>query len=703
MHRPPHFKGKTRLNIAVAGRGSYYMDMQDNAFPNRLDEAGVPTAACPKRWNPTLWAIAAAMAVVTILAYMGVSQCSFLNLDDTYYVTDNYHVKRGLTNEGVAWALTSFSVSNWHPLTWLSHMLDVQLYGMDPAGHHITSLVLHTINALLLLWLLYRMTGDIWPSAFVAAIFALHPLHVESVAWVSERKDVLSTCLWLLTMLAYVSYAQDRMRSRYLLALGLFALGLMAKPMLVTLPLVLLLVDYWPLAREGVSFHRLAVEKVPFAGLSGISVILTLIAQRSSMVSGGIMDIPTRLTNAIVSYGRYIWMMLWPTDLAAYYPHGNRPQLAAAIVIGVLLVMMTAVAIGCRRRFPYVLTGWLWYLITLVPVIGLIQVGDQSHADRYTYVPLTGIFVAIAWAAQDLLKRVPSGKVPLSILAAIVLIAASASTRRNIEYWKDSVTLFTHTLAVAPENPRIEAYLGCVLEESGKPDTALPHLIKAISYRFNDGAAYGALGKVYAGRGDVDKAIGYYAEANKHPWMRPVGERNLGVYLVSLGRYDEALPHLEKAVELNPYCVDAQSLLVVALAEKGRLADSKKAMERAMRIGGDTGIAHFTEGYMLAKTGDIAGAIKAYRKSIAIEPSYAAYSNLAQLQAQTGRAADSEESLRRAISLEPNRAEAHANLAMLLAAIGQKDKALDEARRAMELAPNDPDIQTLCKQLAEGK
>ena len=362
--------------------------------------------------------MAAVLALATAGVYSRTLGNDFVNYDDNQYVTNNRSIKDGLSWDVVEWAFgDSYYASNWHPLTWLSHALDVELFDMQPRGHHAVSVGLHVLNTLLLLWLLLYTTGRVWASWFVAALFALHLLHVESVAWVSERKDVLSTFFWLWTMLAYVYYAKQPGVWRYLCILPALALGLMSKPMLVTVPAVLLLVDYWPLERfriewkkrelkySGVGFWQILLEKVPLLLMVAGSAAITVMAQRKAMPAWETMNLPTRITNAIVSYGRYLWETVWPAGLAAFYPHRHEPLYPEAAAVLVFLVAVTGVVIYAAGRHKYLVFGWFWYLMTLIPVIGLVQVGDQSHADRYTYVPLIGVFVVVVWAIAGAIER----------------------------------------------------------------------------------------------------------------------------------------------------------------------------------------------------------------------------------------------------------------------------------------------------------
>jgi hypothetical protein len=494
------------------------------------------------------------LTLATILAFEEVRLNRFVLFDDDHYVTANLHVKSGLTLESVSWAFTTTHSYNWHPVTWLSHMLDIELFGLEPAGHHLTNLLLHVLNALLLFGLLERTTRRLWPSAFVAALFALHPLHVESVAWISERKDVLSTFFGLLAICAYVDYARRGEIASYVLTALLLALGLMAKPMLVTLPLLFLLLDYWPLERIGRHregdvyprrpITRLILEKIPLLAISALSCAATLVAQQRVMAIQEGLPIGLRLANAVVSYALYVWKAVWPSRLAAHYPHPNLPGGTpwTAWEVGgaaLLLLGMTAWAIRASRQ-RYGIVGWLWYLGMLVPVIGLVQVGNQAMADRYTYLPLVGLFVIIAWGAAELISRWSSRQILLRRLATVcavsMLVACIAATRSQVRYWRNSVSLLERALEVSPTNAQVHYDLGIVLGRRGRIDDAIEHYRDALRV-----------------------APGHFRAHN-----------NLGIMLAKQGRFDEAVHHYREALRLEPRFTLARHNLSRALKAKRR-------------------------------------------------------------------------------------------------------------------------------------
>ncbi|MGD1049029.1 MAG: tetratricopeptide repeat protein, partial [Candidatus Krumholzibacteriaceae bacterium] len=461
-----------------------------------------------------IFPIMVVLLLATLVAYWHVLESDYLNFDDDVNITGNSHVSSGLDKDSLKWAFTSYYAANWHPLTWISHMLDYQLYGAKPMGHHLTNLLFHMANAILLFLVLTRMTGYVWRSAFVAALFALHPLHVESVAWVTERKDVLSTFFWMLTMFAYVYYTEKPSIKRYVLVPVLMCFGLMAKPMLVTLPFVLLMLDYWPLGRlwpqrtvtgKGTTTARqLILEKLPLLALSVVSCVITYEAQRSGGAVAGtsLFPLSARVTNAMVTYISYLAKMVWPAGLSAFYLRPSDPRTAWQITgAGLLLVSISALAIraGINRR--YLLTGWLWYVVTLVPVIGLVQLGVQSKADRFTYIPLIGIFFIIAWGLPELFtKRASAGGArarpaqhktvaakpkfgplgPLAIPAGVVLVILAACTWHQVGFWRNSGTLFEHAVAVNPANYAAHNNLGTYLLGEGRTDEALAHFKEAV-------------------------------------------------------------------------------------------------------------------------------------------------------------------------------------------------------------------------------
>jgi Flp pilus assembly protein TadD len=542
-----------------------------------------------------------ALVVVTLAAYGRVVANDFVDYDDPQYVTANAHIKAGLTRNSLRWDLTSTEALNWHPLTWMSLQLDHQLFGVRPWGYHLTNLFLHAANSLLLFLVLRRLTGAVWRSVLVAALFALHPLHVESVAWVAERKDVLSGLFWMLTLWAYVGYVQPPGLARYLVVLLTLAAGLMAKPMLVTLPAVLLLLDYWPLGRwrfapqpgpvdrvgGPVSAGRLLVEKVPLVALCVASAIITLVAQHEGGAVMTLEDTPftDRAGNAVVSYVRYLGMALWPSGLAPFYPYTHDSLvLGQVLAAAALLICLTALAVLARRRCPYLFVGWLWYLGTLLPVIGLVQVGEQALADRYTYLPLIGPFLAVVWGLADLASKRPGVRHALSAVAVGTLVACFAFTWVQTGHWRDSRTLWEHTLRVTRDNHVAENNLGATLREQDDLAEAEKHLREAIRIRPDFVRAWNNLGIALDQQGRIDEAIVCYQRSLELAPEQVSTQNNLGICLGKQGKLEEAVSHLTEAVRLDPTFAEAHHRLAFALARQQHLDEALAAAQQSVRL-----------------------------------------------------------------------------------------------------------------------
>jgi Flp pilus assembly protein TadD len=538
-----------------------------------------------------LWVLIC-LTVTVAVAYWPVGRFGFVRFDDPTYVTENPHVLGGLTWPAIRWAFTSGYGANWHPLTWLSHMLDVQLYGLSGGAHHAVNVLLHAASAALLFGVLRRMTGAAWRSAFVAGAFALHPIHVESVAWVAERKDVLSAFFWMSTLWAYSSYVRGPRGSRYALVMILFALGLMAKPMVVTLPFALLLLDFWPLKRiergEGWlrPLGRLVREKLPLFAMSAASSVITyVVQQRGGTVASGVrLPLAGRIANAVVSYIAYLEKTFWPVHLAAYYPY-PRAQPTGWILASALLVIAASVAaILLARRHPYVFVGWFWYIGTLIPAIGIVQVGTQAMADRYTYIPVIGVFIIVAWAAGDLLDVRVAWKVPTAVVASGVLAACAFATRMQVRYWESSTTLWKHALAVTIDNYAAHTYYGNALATQGDVAGAIAQYDEAIRVRPDYPEAHNNLGPALAQSGRLDDAVAQFREAIQ---LRPNyadAHSNLGVALASQRKFNEAIAEYTEALRLDPEHPRARTNLGLALQATGRTADAVRELELAVQM-----------------------------------------------------------------------------------------------------------------------
>jgi protein O-mannosyl-transferase len=526
-----------------------------------------------------------ALLLATFAVYAQVRDFDFVNYDDVDFIRDNLNVQQGLTAQGLKWALTSRDNGNWVPLTWVSHMLDFQFFGLDSGWHHLHNVLLHALAAVMLCIFLQRATGTRWRSALTAFLFALHPLHVQSVAWVAERKDVLSACFWFLTLWLYVRYAERPGTGRYLAVALCFCLGLMAKPMMVTLPFVLLLLDYWPLARLGQRGRKAIWEKLPLLGLAGAAAAIAYLAQKHSEAVN-LVPLQARLANATHSYTLYILQTFWPARLAVFYPYPRDfafpflPLLAE----GVLLAVVTTGVIVLRRRAPYLLMGWGWFVVTLVPVIGLVQVGDQAHADRYMYIPMVGLLVMLIWGAAENLEKLRAKTLAIPLGAAACLASAVVSWVQ-VGYWRNSETLFRHALAVTNDNKVVNNNLGNYLMDSGRLSEALPYFETAVRIdpefahaRNNLGIALGKMGRLPDAIAQLQIAVRLWPDA-------PDPHTNLGTTLASAGRLPEAAAEFEAALRMDPNDAVVQSNLGLALSGiPGRLPDALRHLEEADRL-----------------------------------------------------------------------------------------------------------------------
>jgi len=621
------------------------------------------------------------LMLTTVIVFWQVGKHEFVNYDDDVYVTENPQVQTGLTRQSLIWAFTTTHGANWHPLTWLSHMLDCQLYGLNPRGHHLTNLLFHLANTLLLFVVLRRMTGALWQSGFVAALFALHPLHVESVAWVAERKDVLSGFFWLLTMWTYVRYVERPGPKRYILTFFIYGLGLMAKPMLVTLPFVLLLLDYWPLNRFQTgtshvdspissqtksSLIALVWEKLPLFALAAVSSVATFVVQQrgGAVKSVEVFPMAIRIANALLSYVFYVKKMVWPQGLAFFYPHpGMNLPMWKPVAAGLLMLSISiSVALGARRH-PYLLVGWLWYLGTLVPVIGLVQVGTQAMADRYSYLPLIGLFVIVAWGVGEFAKKWPHLRILAPFLAAIVLIGLSVCSWWQIKYWKNSVTLFEHTLRVTDNNSPIHNNLGNVLAQQGMFEEAVAHYTRALEIRPNDVNIHINLAVSLTSLGKLEEAIANFNTVLKIKPDHAEAYNNLGNALVMQGRIDEAVANYSRALEIRPTDAEAHNNLGAALAAMGKLREAIAHFSQALRFKPDYAEAHYNLGMALATEGKLQEAIAHFSQALRFKPDYAkAHHSFGIVLAHQGHHREAIDHFREAIKLKPDFVQAQNSL-----------------------------------------
>jgi protein O-mannosyl-transferase len=634
-----------------------------------------------------LW-IYALLTAATLIVYSQVRHFEFLNHDDDTDVVKNYQVSRGITLEGIKWALVSGEECNWMPLTRISHMVDVELFGMRGGWHHVSNLLLHVVATLLLFAFLHGATGARWRSAFVAFLFALHPLHVESVAWVAERKDVLSAALWFLTLLAYVRYARHSAARPYLVTLFFFCLASMAKPMMVTLPFVLLLLDFWPLrrlaaplaptsgdepiAKSPIPWNKAVYEKIPFFAVSVVASMVTYRAQQSGgcVKELGTYPIFLRMENAAISYLAYIGKMFRPANLAVFYPYPHSIPWWQACAAVALVIAISLLALRGLRKFPYIATGWFWYVGTLVPVIGLIQVGDQARADRYMYIPMTGLTIALAWGAAAVLKKWPRA---LASLAVTACVAAAAVTSVQAQYWKDSQALFQHALDVTDENYVAHNSLGTYLLSIGQVTQATSHLTAAV--RINPGSfrAQTNLGLALMNTpGELPEATNHLQTAVRINPYFPEAQNNLGMALLDApGRLPEAITHFQAALRLRPNYAEAHSNLASALLRiPGRRPEAISHYQAALRASPDSAEVHFNLGVVLSDMPEtLPEAISHLEAAIRINPDADAHYALAlALLKMPGRTYDAATHLQAALRLNPNFEQARQMLQQLQSA-----------------------------------
>ncbi len=611
------------------------------------------------------------LVTLILFVYLQVKDYEFINFDDNKYIYENRHVQRGLTPESILWAFTSTYAANWHPMTWLSHMLDVTLFGMNAGMHHLMNVLFHLFNSMLLYFIFQRMTGDRIKSFIVALLFSLHPLHVESVAWVAERKDVLSTFFWMVTMWYYVIYSERPGVKRYFLVLLFFIFGLMSKPMLVTLPFVLVLLDYWPLRRFSNSIGELktessrpktrikdlVLEKIPFFILTvGLSVVTFLVQKKGgAVVAMEFHSFDQRVANALVSYIGYIWKMLWPFKLSVLYPYPSSLPPLKTIGAGFLIIIITIVAIKLRKQNPYIIIGWLWFIGTLVPVIGLIQVGSQAMADRYTYVPLIGLFVIISWGMLDIFAKFRINQVTQGAIVTAILSFLLVLTWIQVQYWTNSITLFKHTVMVTSDNHEAYTNLGAAFQKLGRKSDAIKHYFEALWINPNDMKAHLNLGNELASQGRVDEAFDHYFEALCIKPDYALAHQNLGIAFTAQGKLDEAVEQYNKALFLNPDLLSAHVSLGYILERQGKIYDAIWSYFEALHIDPDLAVVHFNLGVALVKQRKFAEAVYHYSESL---------------------------------RLNPDDAEAHNNLGTALIRLGKIEKALDHFQEALRIKPD---------------
>jgi tetratricopeptide (TPR) repeat protein len=582
--------------------------------------------------------ISFSLVVMSLSVFWPVTQNEFLIYDDEDYILENRFVSKGWTKDGFIWAFNSKLHGHWHPLTWLSHMTDVQLFGLDSKAHHLMNLLFHTASVLLLFRVLNRMTGTIWQSAFAAAVFAFHPLNVESVAWAAERKNVLSTLLWMLTLMTYVRYSEQPGLLRYLLTLSLFAMGMMSKVMIITLPCVLLLLDYWPLCRlrwgqscgpvhdrfQKTSFLKLLLEKIPFFALGLITALLTLYLIYSGRgVRAGTSYLRENYVGInLVSYVEYLYKMFWPKDLTISYLAPYKAVLWQAVGSGILLAIITLFAFWMVRRMPPLLVGWLWYLGTLVPVLRVFTRAPLAIADRYMYIPMIGILLMVSWGVPELIGRWRRRTFFLGPLACAVIAVCITLTWSQLRYWQDSVSLFRHTLAIIPDHSLAHTNLGVALKRKGMLDEAISHFEKALKKRPDFDKALVNLAATLNQQGKTQEAIPFYEKAVQIKPNHPELHNDLGLALYRQGRIREATDHFLEAVSLNPRSSKIQNNVGMAYARDGEFSKAMVHFQEAVRLDPDFADAHNNMGNVFAEVGKIDDAVQAYEKALEINPSF---------------------------------------------------------------------------------
>jgi Tfp pilus assembly protein PilF len=612
-----------------------------------------------------------ALVLLTLVIYAPVRNYDFISFEDSLYVTENELVAGGLTRESVRWALTTERAGYLVPLTWLSHIIDAEIFGYRSAGpQHVTNVVLHIVSTLLLFGVLRRITGGFYESALVAGLFAVHPLHVESVAWIAQRKDVLSGLLWMLTLWAYAAYVRQPGVVRYILVIVTFALGLAAKPILVTLPFVLLLLDVWPLRRarietgQGGVWLRLALEKLPLFVLAIASSVLTILfsSQKGSVGSLESFPVTVRITNAVVSYATYIADMVWPMSLAAFYPYES---FSAWRVAGsaVVLIAVSILVIRNARTHTYLLIGWLWYLGTLLPVVGLVQSGTQARADRFTYIPLIGLFIMMAWGIPHLVAHRRFRAIGLPIIAGMLICGSAIAAWIQVQYWENRFTLWERALEVTKGNYVAHNVLGMALADDGRFDEAIGHYRQALSMRSDYAEAYNNLGIALARQGRIDEATSQFRKAVEIPNPPAEMRYNLGFALADQGKTAEAISQYLEALRIDPAYVPAHTKLADALLTQGKMDEAIARYREALRIQPGFALAHNNLGVALASQQKYDEAIVHYTAALRLQPRLAdAHNGLGSALANQGRYSQAMSHFVEALSIQPGHANARDNL-----------------------------------------
>ncbi len=659
--------------------------------------------------------------MLLVLAVYGYSiGFDFVHFDDNVYVSENPYVQKGLTRESVAWAFTTGYANFWHPLTWLSLMLDRQIWGPGPFGHHLFSTILHAINAVLLFWSLRAMTNDCWKSALVSAFFAVHPLHVESVVWIAQRKDVLSGFFWILTLWGYARYVKRPSAYAYIMVAFLFILGLMAKPMLVTLPFVMLILDYWPLRRDE-PFQKLFIEKIPMIFISAIACTVAFLAQKAggAVVPVEDLSISARFMNGLISYVSYIWKTLYPFNLSVFYPWPDHISWWRALGAGAILSAITAWTALNRETRPYLAAGWLWFMGTLVPVIGLVKVGDFSMADRYAYIPLMGIYIMLVWGGHDLTMKWFPARRYRAVFAAILLFLFAGRAGNQTTYWRDGITLFEHALQVTQSNYLAHNNLSVLFLERGALGKAEEHLNRALAIKPGSDEAHHNMGTLLTRRGEIDKALDHYYRAVKINSENSDSHYNIAGIYERRGRFAEAASHYRNVVRIMPHDWEAHHHLSRCLMESGHVREALEVLQTTIslnpyhaeareylkkltavmeelkkeiqRLQMETG-AYSENLERYAELGDLMGAlgrpaesILYYERALALEPNHlGSLHGLASAYVETKAYDAALAGLKKLSILSPGRAEIDYNISCVYAKAGKPDESMEWLKRAVQ-------------------
>lgn len=661
------------------------------------------------------------------IVYWQVHGFQFISLDDPLYVTNNNQVHKGLSLESIAWAFSlskQGEVTNWHPLTWISHMMDYQLFGLNAGMHHLVNVLLHIVNAILLYLVLRWMTGSVWKSAFVASIFALHPVNVDSVAWIAERKNLLSTTFWMLTLITYFFYTKKQNVLMYLLAIGAFCLGSLAKPMLITLPFVLLLLDYWPLGRLKIpqfsddkatwsSFKHnalhLILEKIPFLILSVIFIYATILSLKYSgtIMASDLTPMDLKVKNAIVSYLVYMGKMFWPKDLSIFYPFPDIIPMWQVMGSILTLILISALALINYRKYPYFIVGWLWFIGTLVPVLGIIQAGLwPAIGERWAYIPYIGLFIIMAWSIPDLLVQMKHGTTIMIGSAIVVLMALGLRTWFQVGYWKDDFSLFSHCIQLNSDNYVAQVNLAIAYAIHGDSEKAMYHFQEALRIHPNDVLALDGLGRLYNKLGQHDKAIHFYSEEVRYNPKDIKANLELGSIYAAKGDTDDAIKQFSYVISLDPHHALAYYNLGVISAKKGEVNKAIGYLSSALKLNPNDADSHCTIGIVLMNQGKVNDAISHFKEALRIDPNFHEAQNyLASALSYTKRADDDVVKLEQLRLKEPDNPDALQKLAVLYANMGEDAKALDMLFRLVKIQPGNPNgyYNIACIYAKEGK